>query len=105
MRIRQVVDTFAARLRARWNDDVEAICLFGSYARGDAGEDSDIDLLVLVRRAEPTIKRDALDIGGELWAETGFLVSPSVIDRDRYDTWRLQERPLVMAIEREGIAL
>jgi predicted nucleotidyltransferase len=34
--------------------DPERIILFGSYARGDAGEESDVDLLVVVPSCEDT---------------------------------------------------
>jgi len=40
----------AAALAAR--PGVERVILFGSYARGDAGADSDLDLLVVVGQAE-----------------------------------------------------
>jgi predicted nucleotidyltransferase len=37
--------------------DPERIILFGSHARGDATEDSDVDLLVIARTAAPKPKR------------------------------------------------
>jgi len=37
----------------------EMIVLFGSYARGDAREDSDVDLLVVARTLLPKPKRSA----------------------------------------------
>ena len=49
-----LVSEFARALRR--TIQVERILLFGSRARGDAGEDSDIDLLVV----SPDFGRDAL---------------------------------------------
>lgn len=45
-------DSVAAALRAACarEPDVEAACLFGSFARGEAGPQSDIDVAVLARR-------------------------------------------------------
>ena len=41
----------------------ERVILFGSYARGDAGPDSDVDLLVLFRHVEEPGKK-----AGEMYA-------------------------------------
>ncbi len=43
----------------------EKIILFGSWARGDAREDSDLDLLVVLNRIEHT-RRAAIQIGNSL---------------------------------------
>lgn len=40
--------------RIRAVSDPEQIILFGSYARGDFGSDSDLDLLVIMRKVDST---------------------------------------------------
>ncbi|HTX30440.1 MAG TPA: nucleotidyltransferase domain-containing protein [Solirubrobacteraceae bacterium] len=47
---RVLLEWFASLLRARLGEDLHAVWLFGSRARGEAlaHEDSDVDLLVLV---------------------------------------------------------
>lgn len=37
--------------------DAESVVLFGSYARGDAQEDSDVDLLIIAESNLPRFKR------------------------------------------------
>jgi uncharacterized protein len=100
--VRDVLDRFAATLRGELGDDVLAIRLFGSYARGTAGPDSDIDTLVIARTLDFARKKQILDVAGDLWIETGLLISPTVMDAALYARWVEQERPLAMAIEREG---
>ncbi len=46
-----------------------------------------------------------LDIAGDLFAERDVLISPSVFDVARYEEWRRKERPLVMDLERDGVAV
>jgi uncharacterized protein len=46
---RAVLGDLKARLSALYGDRLVAVILFGSYARGDADEDSDIDVLILLR--------------------------------------------------------
>ncbi len=48
---------FLARILRRWRGDLVGVVLFGSTARGDATEDSDLDLL-LVMKPEIGITRD-----------------------------------------------
>jgi uncharacterized protein len=45
--------------------DPEMIILFGSHARGDAGPDSDVDLLV-VMEVEESVREKRLEIRGAL---------------------------------------
>ena len=94
-----------SRLTSRFGADLLDVRLFGSYARGEADEDSDVDVFVLLRTAGWTERKAVLDIAGDLFAESGLLVSPTVFDWARYQEWRRQERPLVMDIEREGVPL
>src|SRR2546427_8356735 len=55
--------------------DPEQIILFGSHARGDAGPDSDVDLLV-VMSVEGSVREKRLEIRGAL---RDFLVPLDII--------------------------
>ena len=48
---RALADRVVAEYRAALGDDLVAIALFGSVARGQARADSDLDLYVVTRRA------------------------------------------------------
>ena len=93
------------RLAGLFGADLIDMRLFGSYARGHANEESDVDVFVLLRTAGWRERKAVLDIAGDLFAESGLLVSPTVFDVARYEEWRRQQRPLVMDIEREGVRL
>jgi len=43
----EAVDEFVRRALSRYGAEIASIFLFGSVARGDATEDSDIDILVI----------------------------------------------------------
>ncbi len=51
----QVVRTFATELRERLGPRVRQILLLGSRARGDVGEGSDYDMLVVVGQRTPEL--------------------------------------------------
>ncbi len=40
------MEEFIQRIRSNYSSNVEKIIVFGSYARDEAGEESDIDILV-----------------------------------------------------------
>ena len=92
------------RLRAAFGARLRDVVLYGSVARGEAGPDSDIDLLVLLRD-EPVEPGDSwtciealypivLETGRPIHAEP---VAASVCDSDRF--------PLYRNARREGIPL
>ncbi len=55
MLTKKVIKNFALGLAKQFNP--EKIILFGSYAYGNPGKDSDIDLLVVLRHNESAIKK------------------------------------------------
>jgi predicted nucleotidyltransferase len=79
------------------------LILYGSYARGDYSEDSDLDLLVLVDKDKVTrldqkrIKYPLYDIE----FETGTIISPVIFSKK---DWELNHRitPFYENVRREG---
>ncbi len=51
-RYRKAIDKFVRRAKEEYGDKIERIVLFGSVARGEAQEESDIDLLVIWKGEE-----------------------------------------------------
>lgn len=82
------------------------IIVFGSYARGDITQNSDIDILVLVdktklsREDEKRIKYPIYDIE----FETGKIISPIVLSRSDWES-RHRITPFYKNVTKEGITL
>ena len=87
--------------------DPEAILiLYGSYARGDNREDSDIDILVLLDKDKITFD-DRKRIGYPLFdiqLENDILITPMIYARNTWDT-KLRITPFYKNVTREGIVL
>jgi predicted nucleotidyltransferase len=104
--VRQTLDAFVRGVRARFGDRVADIRLFGSYARGEAHEDSDVDCLVLLDRVEREDDRAVTDLAADLiWQIGGIVVSPLIMSAAEFELWKDRERRTPLEIEREGIRL
>jgi predicted nucleotidyltransferase len=97
----QVLELFEQRLCARLGPRLGRLILFGSRARGEGHEESDLDVLVLVSDLAPGEKQAILDVSFDLELEHGLALSPLVRDAQAFRA----DTPLGRAIERDGVTL
>ena len=102
---RRAAHRFAGALRERYGEALVDVRLFGSCARGEMREDSDVDVAVVLRAVDRRTKRDVIDLASSIGLEHDVLLSPTVLDQETFERWRAQERLLVIDIEREGLLL
>ena len=96
---------FASALRARHGDALVDVRLFGSCARREMREHSDVDVAVVLERVDWRTRRDVIDLSADIGLAHDVLLSATVLDRETFEHWRRQERALVMDIERDGLPL
>jgi UTP:GlnB (protein PII) uridylyltransferase len=78
--VEETLDAFVAGVRARFGVRVAGIRLFGSYARGEAHEESDVDCLVLLDHVERDDDRAITDLSADpIWQMAGVVISPVVM--------------------------
>jgi predicted nucleotidyltransferase len=74
--------------------------LYGSHARGNAGKDSDIDLLVVSTRSIISRPAHDVDLLWQLRALVDYRIEPLLVDRKR---WKNDDgSPMLAAIRQEG---
>jgi predicted nucleotidyltransferase len=100
-----VLGRYAAALRSRFGTSVVDVRLFGSLARAEAHEESDVDVAVVLELVDWQTRREVIDLATDAGLPFDLRISPTVFDRQTYERWRRQERPLVMDIERDGVPL
>ena len=105
--IEEAVLDYRKRLERRFPGRVSSLRVFGSYARGTAHEDSDVDVLVLVRDLSRPEKHDAVGLGVDVSMERDFSVdvSPLVMTPEDFQLRVDRERRLALEILSEGVAL
>ena len=92
--LRFAVATYAKRLSSRFDRRVRFVRLVGSWARHEAGEDTDVDVAAVIEGLTRDEWRDAVSDAVEVELETGALLSPFVVSGEplRADFERLRDR-------------
>ena len=92
-------------LRARFGARLRELTLFGSRARGEGDEESDVDVAVVVEGLTSVEGREIAHFCGDLMTQHAVLVSPFAVSRERMDELRRRERLIAREIERDGLPL
>jgi predicted nucleotidyltransferase len=83
------------------------VLVYGSYARGEQGPDSDIDLLILLPEGERVGYDEGMRIKSPLYRlewNTGMIISPLVYTRNEW-LERHKGTPFFYNVQREAVAL
>lgn len=102
MRIRDILKEFREELENLYQKRLKSIILYGSWARGDATEYSDIDLLIVLEgKVIPGKEIDKMiDIITEINLKHGVLISIYPVSEEDYSTIN---SPLLINVRREGV--
>ena len=105
---RRALAELVDRLRRRYGDDLLRVVLFGSKARGDFDEESDLDVLIVAsipetdyRQHRRTISEDAYDI--EL--NYGVVFSLLIQTETEYAQMRAWDLLINRNIDQDGVEL
>ncbi len=100
--------TFVARLRQRYGDDLLRVRLFGSKARGDFHEESDFDLLIVLRMDYGDYRRhwnELVDLAWDIQLAYGIIISFILKDQTNYARMQRDRLLLARSIEQDGVDL
>lgn len=91
---------YARRARSLLGPRLVRVVLFGSRARGEGRDDSDLDLLMEVDDPTRVDRGDLVDLACDVGLEHHLVLSPLVVP-----TGSLRTTPLGARIEADGVAL
>ena len=102
--IQDIVNELKAGLRLIYGEQLARVYLFGSYARGDADRESDIDVLVVLKDFEryPREVRRTSQLVADLSLKLGATISP-VFMRER--EWLHGDTPFLANVRDEAIPM
>src|SRR5260370_29404502 len=102
---RAALEQFCTAVRARFGDRLRELALFGSRARGEGGEDSDVDVLVVIDAMTGPEGREVAYLAGDALTHHDVLLSPFAVSSERMGELRARERLIAREIARDAVAL
>jgi len=103
--VKSALTAYVTRAARLYPDEVLSITLYGSQARGDAKAESDIDVLVVVRRDSPALRLALTDLAWQVQFEYGVVISDIIRSVEQFNRMRANRFPFYQNIEREGVLL
>lgn len=105
--LHQITSQMVQCYRDIYGTDVVGVFLYGSYARGDYDNESDIDMTAIVKgsRSELQKKLKAVwDESADIGLENDVVVSPTVIPYDEFEEYK-ERLPYYRNIAEEGMQI
>ena len=96
---------YSERLRAIFGERLHEVRLFGSHARGEADDGSDVDVLVLVDGLTDVEVGLAASEAAPIVIESGVPITPLPMSTAHFEELRKQERLLARVLDDEGVAI
>jgi predicted nucleotidyltransferase len=102
---RTALDAFVDGARRILGAELIEARLFGSRARREGDDESDLDVVLVVTDAGRRMRRKIYDLAFDVSLSHGVEIAPLVLEEARLRTLRERERMLARELERDGISL
>ena len=99
------LDGYRQTLAQQFPGLIEQIIIFGSKARGTATTDSDLDLLVVIKRGDWRLKDAVTQPGYSLAIDQDVVPSIMVYTMEEWEQRRTDEAPLWQMVNRDGVVV
>jgi len=104
--IERLLAEYRELLVEKLGDRLIRLTLFGSYARGEARNDSDVDVAVILDRIDCHADRTLpMELAGDLIVEHAIVIMPLVLSVTELDFLHQREDLLAENLDRDGIAV
>ena len=103
--LRDILCSIKQGYKQVYGDDIMDIYLYGSYARGDYDQDSDIDFVAIVKGNRLDLQKKLKvmwDIAADLGLENDIVISPTVIPYNEFLQYQ-EKLPYYRNIIKEGV--
>ena len=105
--LNEILQKVALKSKEIFGSSLDSVILFGSYARGDYDEESDIDILILANISSDRVSdyREHIDtLCGDLLWEYGIVISAIEKDTETYNRYS-NILPFYKNIAKEGVKI
>ena len=102
---RGVIEEFKRRVEKQFPGKIVRLLVFGSKARGDATEQSDIDVIVITRSDDKKLRKNIRYTGYDLEIEHGIILSIQVYSEKYINYLRNIPTQFIQNVDREAIVI
>ena len=102
-----LLERYIGEVKTLFGGSLRQVILYGSYARGDYREDSDVDVMILVDLTDMEIKeyqRKLSDLTFDFNMDNDLDIKPIVKNEGHFLKW-IQNYPFYSNVKREGVVL
>ena len=97
------LDSYRQALADSFSDLLDQIIIYGSKARGEAGPESDIDVLVILRKGDKATKAKVRQIGHLLAVTSEAVPSIMIYTLEEWSARKEGGSPFYRAVTRDGV--
>ena len=99
------LDRYREAIRRECPNAVRDLLIYGSKARGDAHEDSDIDMLVIVKKGHDHVKNRLTDMADDLAVTANAAPSAIALTEDEWGRMKELRLPFQRNVERDAVSV
>ena len=106
-RMQSLIDQYVEEIKRIYGSHVKQIILYGSYARGDYNEHSDVDIMILTTLTDEEIEEaetEIFDLAFDFQMDYDIDISVVIQNKERFNYW-LGALPFYNNVQKEGIVL
>jgi predicted nucleotidyltransferase len=81
------------------------LSVFGSRARGDASDGSDLDVFLVVDHIDSDLRKRISEVAWEVGFENDVVLSTFVVTTEQLERGPMGASPIIRQIEKEGVRL
>jgi len=102
---RVILFQFKKSLKKSLGDNLVSIQLFGSKARGDYGKDSDIDILLVIKKRDYRIEELIYNTVVDLMLKNGLYLSVKIFGSEEFEKLNKIPTVFMQKVRQEAIKL
>lgn len=106
--ISNIICDFAIQVRNLLGNKLSKIILYGSYARGDYQNNSDADIMILVKDMSNdeirVVEETLCDFAFDMELETGLHISALIENEQHFESWE-RTLPFFANVRKEGVVI
>ena len=103
----KVLNSFSKMVKRILGKNLSRIIVYGSFARGDYTETSDIDIMILTALSKEEIEHvenQIFDLAYDFELEYGIVINPILENESHFNYW-LGALPFYNNVEKEGVII